>query len=332
MSLDRIPTVEEAIALLGLTITPARFVEIFRIQGPALLSFSGGRTSALMLWCILVAHGGELPDDVVVAFANTGKEREETLRFVHECGSRWGVRIWWVEWRPKSALPDDRTAANDNQFEIVGFNSASRAGEPFADVIRRKQFLPNVAMRYCTTKLKVDTMRRLMLSLGYTKWLNAVGLRYDEGHRVLKQLARNDAGKERYVSVMPLSKARIVKRGVLQFWLGPTGRLEDGSRPQGFDLGLRDYEGNCDLCFLKGRAKLAQLIRERPERAQWWSTMEIRARSAARTGARFNKRESYAQLAAAVANQPVFEFADDGQDYDVECGLWCGAEDADEAA
>ncbi len=58
----------------------------YLITGPALISFSGGRTSAYMLWQILAAHGGQLPDDVHICFANTGKEREETLRFVHECG------------------------------------------------------------------------------------------------------------------------------------------------------------------------------------------------------------------------------------------------------
>jgi 3'-phosphoadenosine 5'-phosphosulfate sulfotransferase (PAPS reductase)/FAD synthetase len=63
------------------------------IDGPALISFSGGRTSGYMLWHILDAYDGKLPDDVHVCFANTGKEREETLRFVHECGSRWGVSL-----------------------------------------------------------------------------------------------------------------------------------------------------------------------------------------------------------------------------------------------
>jgi 3'-phosphoadenosine 5'-phosphosulfate sulfotransferase (PAPS reductase)/FAD synthetase len=72
----------------------------YLITGPALISFSGGRTSAYMLHEILKAHDGQLPPDVVVAFANTGKEREETLRFVHECGVRWNVKIRWVEWRP----------------------------------------------------------------------------------------------------------------------------------------------------------------------------------------------------------------------------------------
>ena len=47
----------------------------YLITGPALISFSGGRTSAYMLKMILDAHGGTLPDDVHVCFANTGKER-----------------------------------------------------------------------------------------------------------------------------------------------------------------------------------------------------------------------------------------------------------------
>ena len=44
----------------------------FRIEGPAIINVSGGRTSALMLRRVLDAHGGALPDGVVAAFANTG--------------------------------------------------------------------------------------------------------------------------------------------------------------------------------------------------------------------------------------------------------------------
>jgi len=43
-------------------------------HGPTLVSFSGGRTSAYMLFQVLWAHGGVLPDYVIVAFANTGRE------------------------------------------------------------------------------------------------------------------------------------------------------------------------------------------------------------------------------------------------------------------
>ncbi|MGY6709726.1 MAG: phosphoadenosine phosphosulfate reductase domain-containing protein [Rhizobiaceae bacterium] len=289
----------------------------YLITGPALISFSGGRTSAFMLHEILRAHDGKLPDDVVVAFANTGKEREETLRFVHECGSRWGVKISWLEWRPPAT------------FEEVGFNSADRSGVWFAELIRRKQYLPNSQMRYCTTKLKVETMKKFMLSLGYERWVNPVGLRYDEGTRVLRQLARNDSGKERFTALMPLSKAKVTKRDVMRFWLGDNADPRDLTHPlpQGFDLGLRDYEGNCDLCFLKGRGKRATIIRERPDLADWWAEQERSAKTKMPDTARFDAAESVEQLAAFVRNQGTFSFLDDDpEEYDVECGLYCAPE------
>src|SRR5215475_13155125 len=97
----------------------------FLIKGPALISFSGGRSSAYMLWRILQAHGGTLPDDVKVTFANTGKEMPQTLDFVRDCGERWGVEVVWLEYR-----------RNDGpSFEIVTHETASRAGEPFKALI-----------------------------------------------------------------------------------------------------------------------------------------------------------------------------------------------------
>ena len=101
----------------------------YQIDGPALISFSGGRTSGFMLYQIIAAHSGALPDDVAVTFANTGKEREETLRFVHECETRWNVHVHWLE----------RTGKK--QFVEVGHNNAARNGEPFAKLgkcIRRR--------------------------------------------------------------------------------------------------------------------------------------------------------------------------------------------------
>ena len=53
----------------------------FAIDGPAYVSFSGGRTSGYMLRKILDAHGGVLPSNVHVIFANTGDELPPTLDF-----------------------------------------------------------------------------------------------------------------------------------------------------------------------------------------------------------------------------------------------------------
>ena len=281
------------------------------ITGPALISFSGGRTSAYMLRMILDAHGGTLPDDVHVCFANTGKEREETLRFVHECATRWNVRVRWLEWRPAG-----RGSKAQDRFAEVGYNSADRGGRWFAELIRRKQFLPNSQMRYCTTKLKVETLKWFMVSLGYDRWVNPVGLRADEMHRVFKQIERNHSGKERFTAVMPLANARVRVGDVNAFWAA-----------QPFDLGLKSYEGNCDLCFLKGRNKRIEIVRERPDLAEWWARQEEAAKHAKSVdGARFHKDETVRQLVASVANQPMFDLPEDDE-FDVECGLWCAGED-----
>ena len=71
----------------------------YRVPRPAVISFSGGRTSSYMLKSIVDAYDGRLPREVAVVFANTGMERPETLEFVDVCGREWGVDIVWVLWR-----------------------------------------------------------------------------------------------------------------------------------------------------------------------------------------------------------------------------------------
>lgn len=319
------PSVEHAIELLGLKVTPAQFIAAFRIEGPALLSFSGGRTSGLMLWCVLVAHGGTLPDDVHVCFANTGKEREETLRFVHECGTRWGVHITWLEWRRRK-----RGDPWENCFSVVGHNSASRNGEPFAALIAQRGFLPNAVTRFCTQELKVRTMQNYMRSLGYSKYCNVVGLRADEQRRVKKAMKRNATGKDKMTAVLPLNAAGVAKGCVMWFWLGDN---LDPKRllfplPQGFDLGLEDHEGNCDGCFLKAYGKLCRIEADRPGTLAWWSRQEVAVTATARkSGATFVTEYSMADVQRAVAAQPQFPWATidtSEREHDAECGAWCG--------
>jgi 3'-phosphoadenosine 5'-phosphosulfate sulfotransferase (PAPS reductase)/FAD synthetase len=286
-------------------------VNPYRIEGPALISFSGGRTSAYMLHEILKAWDSKLPDDVHVCFANTGKEREETLRFVHECGSRWGVRVRWLEWRP--AAPG---------YEEVGFNSASRAGEPFEILIEMKQRLPNWQERWCTQFLKVRPMFALMrseLGLAPGQYTENIGFRDDEGARIYKGFERADREGRRVA--FPLASAKIRKPDVLRFWLGdnvdPKNLLYP--LPQGFDLGLYPWEGNCDLCFLKGRAIRKRIIRDDPRRPHWWVSREQDQ------GGLFDRRDSIADLVREVREQGdlIDGFVDDGEERDAECGLMC---------
>jgi 3'-phosphoadenosine 5'-phosphosulfate sulfotransferase (PAPS reductase)/FAD synthetase len=152
----------------------------FKIAGPAVISFSGGRTSGYMVRRILDAHGGKLPANVLVKFTNTGKERPQTLDFVDRCSREWDVPIVWLEYRYD----------NGPQFAVVDYASASRNGEPFEAAITSRGgdsgFLPNPRVRYCTIELKILTTIRWLVSLSWTEWTNAIGFRADEPLRVAK--------------------------------------------------------------------------------------------------------------------------------------------------
>jgi 3'-phosphoadenosine 5'-phosphosulfate sulfotransferase (PAPS reductase)/FAD synthetase len=281
----------------------------YRIEGPALISFSGGRTSGFMLHEIVKAYDGVLPPNLIVAFANTGKEREETLRFVHECQTRWGVKIHWVEWR--EGKPG---------FEEVGFNSASRSGEPFERLIQSKQRLPNSFERWCTQYLKVKPMFALMketLGLDGGEYLECIGLRDDEGMRILKGFEKADKHGRRVC--YPLAKAKVHKPDVMKFWLGDNSdpKKLTSPLPQGFDLGLYPWEGNCTLCFMKGKGIRKRIIRDNPLEAKWWSQMEIDQ------DGWFDSRTRVRELVEEVRRTPSFFDDNDGMEYDVECGLHC---------
>ncbi len=273
----------------------------YLIEGPALVSFSGGRTSGYMLKHILDAHDGTLPEDVHVVFANTGKEMPETLDFVQECGDRWGVRIVWLEHR--------FTDAGSHSFEIVNHNSASRDGQPFKELIDNRGFLPNPVTRFCTVELKIRTMARYGLSLGLDEFDKVVGLRADEWHRVsrMRNRAEKSGEKGERDIIMPLADAAVTKWDVRDFW-----------NKQSFDLRLPNVNGktplgNCDLCFLKGASTLLGIVRERPDLAKWWAEAEAEARASKPLGARFrNDRPSYAAMIEMNDSQgDMFDWLDD---------------------
>ena len=276
----------------------------YQIEGPALISFSGGRTSAYMLWRILDAHDGELPDDVHVCFANTGKEREETLRFVHECASRLGVRVRWLEF-----VTDLASAGPEGRIVEVGFNSASREGEPFDRMIARKQAIPStITGRWCTDYLKVRTLQDFMAASGLTpgSYTEVIGIRADEADRAIRL-----RGRERNVArdiATPLIDAGVRKDDVLSFW-----------RAQDFDLMLPRGYGNCDHCPFVGTKNRIARARFDPKGTLWWAQHE-RER-----GFSFGRTFSFVEILGLTAQEP--ELLPD--DYaDAECGLWCAGEAA----
>jgi 3'-phosphoadenosine 5'-phosphosulfate sulfotransferase (PAPS reductase)/FAD synthetase len=265
----------------------------FRIQGPACVSFSGGRTSGYMLHRILQAHGATLPDDVVVCFANTGKEMPETLDFVQACSERWDVPIAWLEYRHRS---------DDPKFAIVDYATASRNGEPFSAVIRHRSRLPSPVIRFCTVEMKILTIARYLWSLGWDEFDMAIGMRADEPARVARVRGNPSGGTRGLTRILPLAEANATVADVAAFWSA-----------QPFDLELptsngKTMHGNCDLCHLKGAAQVLSLIREQPGRATWWIEQEQAM------GATFrDDRPSYAEMhRIATQHGELFDFDDTG--------------------
>ena len=263
----------------------------FKIDGPTCISFSGGRTSAYMLWRVLQSNGG-LPDEARVLFANTGKEDEATLRFVQACSDNWGVPITWIEWQ--------NAESPANRLRIVDFQSASRNGEPFEALIRKKNYLPNPVTRFCTVDLKIRPFANYCrYHLEWDEWDNFVGIRADEQRRVAKIRANPSDGVKGVHRHMPLATAGVTKQDVFKFWSS-----------QSFDLELPNingvtYHGNCDLCFLKGASQVLSLIAEKPERAVWWAKQEGSITNPGITNGDYfrSDRPSYAQMAKFTAQQ-----------------------------
>lgn len=263
----------------------------FKIDGPTAISFSGGRTSAYMLWRVLQANGGKMPDDAVVCFANTGKEEEETLRFVRDCSDYWSVPIVWLEYR-----------SVEQGFAVVDFETASRNGDPFEAIIKKRNYLPNPVTRFCTAELKIRVIYKHLKSIGMLDdGLDMmVGIRADESRRVAKMRNGRNSESAKITNIVPLADAGVTVRDVGDFW-----------NAQPFNLELPTYNGrtlagNCDLCFLKPAGQVASLIREKPARAVWWAKMEALALALASkpSGAVFRSdRPSYAAMARNAENQ-----------------------------
>ncbi len=266
----------------------ARFRSAWTVDGPTCVSFSGGRTSGLMLRKLLMAHGGKLPADCHVVFANTGKEAEETLCFVRDCADIWSVPIVWVEY-----------TAEAPGWRVVDFASASRNGEPFEALIRARNYLPNPVARFCTVELKILRAVDYMRSLGYTEHEVLVGFRADEPARVAKLRADPSGGTKGVERRAPLADVGVTKWDVAAFW-----------RKSDFDLALTNAngttpEGNCDLCFLKHSATVLSLIANNPTRAVWWAAREHSiTNQKIKGGGTFRAdRPTYAQMLAFTKSQ-----------------------------
>ena len=211
-----------------------------------LITFSGGRTSAFMARFIQVNPAYENYNKAYV-YANTGKEHENTLKFIDQCDKEWGLGIVWIE------ADVVHKKGKGTKYKVVNFETASRNGEPFEEVIK-KYGLPSKLYRHCTRELKEVPMHKFAKDhFGSKDYKTALGIRADEQHRISTNLDY----------IYPLNTLQLDEKFIRQWW-----------DKQSFNLELKDYQGNCDLCFLKSVRKKLTILTEAPNLSEWWDKQE----------------------------------------------------------
>lgn len=206
-------------------------------QRRLLISFSGGETSAYMAqWCL---HNlTDSYDDICVVFANTGQENEETLEFANKCDKHFGLGLVWVEAQIHHGVRAGPTA------RIVDFNSASRNGEPFEEMIK-KYGIPNQKYPHCTRALKLNPIRDYAKQIGWKNYETAIGIRADEIDRMSGDAKKNQI-------IYPLIKPHPMTKPQINTWWSQ----------QPFRLRLKGYQGNCKWCWKKSLRKHMTLMSE----------------------------------------------------------------------
>lgn len=218
-----------------------------------LISFSGGRTSAYMIYFLLKEWSDRDKYDIKVVFANTGKETESTLFFVDECAQEWDIPIIWIEGYPK-----EKGKGWAVDFKIVDYKTASRNGEPFEAMIS-KLGIPSQSSPFCSPQLKKEPIKAYANYLGWKKYYTAIGIRFDEQERVNKLYIKNKI-------LYPLVYINPKTKKDIKIWWDK----------QTFDLEIHPDDGNCDCCWKKSYSTLSRIMIRKPNCFNWWDEMTIK--------------------------------------------------------
>jgi 3'-phosphoadenosine 5'-phosphosulfate sulfotransferase (PAPS reductase)/FAD synthetase len=285
----------------------------YKSEENTLISLSGGRTSALMLYRVLQAYDFKLPDNFKICFANTGKEMPQTLDFLKRIGKEWGVDVVWLE-RYAEVTPKGHKNKYIYKTRVVDYDSAARNGEPFRSLVLARSYAPNPVARFCTVDLKIRAMQEYLRDV--CEWempyVGFIGIRADEQRRAIKMHGTEKSGQESY---LPLYLDGVTKEDVYSFWQNSSFDLDLPN-----NNGTTDW-GNCDLCFLKGFGKKLAIVRERPDLADWWIEMEAELSEKVGKGAYFRADQpSYADMKIIATSQPSFDFFDDDETIPCFCG------------
>lgn len=186
--------------------------------------------------------------NIINVMANTSKERDESLQFMNECDKYFKLNLVWLE-------ADFHEKGIGVTPKKVFYQNLKRNGEIFESGIK-KHGIPNKKNKWCNRDMKLEILRKYGDSIfGKNNYSVAVGLRIDELDRVRKDYKTNNV-------FYPLMDHKIDSKARNKFW-----------KDQPIQITIPAYKGNCDLCFAKSNRKLMTILKEDPNKADWWDKM-----------------------------------------------------------
>jgi hypothetical protein len=168
----------------------------YKIETPAVIANSGGKTSGYNLWQHLQDNGGTLPDNAVCLFNNTGWEHNLTLDFLAEQQSRWSVEIVWAEFCRRPATPDE-LAAKKSKASAAAERLVRMKNEPVSFFAKRIRPAPTATLFDTTLtskQAKTEAVRKAkkFATACWESYLKAELIGIDHYRRVTRDTASID--------------------------------------------------------------------------------------------------------------------------------------------
>lgn len=201
-----------------------------------IVSFSGGRSSALLVYLMKKQH----PDTDFV-FMDTGAEHPKTYEFVKNVVNYFDINLTCLRVVVNPEL------GSGNSYRIISLDELKQDLQPFRDVCY-KYGLPYLGGAFCTRAMKLEPFTRYCNNKygknNYQTWL---GIRADEPKRLKP--------KDGYKFLAEISD--FDKQDIINWW-----------KRQPFDLEIPEHLGNCVFCIKKSISKIALATRDEHKMAQ----------------------------------------------------------------
>lgn len=221
-----------------------------------IVNFSGGRTSAYLVWLFEQRKKHE-DIEVEYIFCDTGAEHPATYKFINDVVEHFGIELTCL----RTVITCEKGVGPS--YKVVKLEDCKQDLEPFLDVCR-KHGTPTVAAPLCSDRMKSIPSDKYCDEKygrgGYLRWL---GMRVDEQSRIKSTEQQLDF----FQKDKPISKrvkntkylayiSDFTKQDILAWW-----------ENQEFNLDLEEHLGNCVFCIKKGANKLALAAKDEPEMA-----------------------------------------------------------------